>query len=274
MKAAGESVELGNASTELRTRYEEQVEDLRAQCEAEQRSKEQLQQDLTALRSQESRCQTGMNLTAPQREVLARLQALQASMVGGELAHDQELKERRKRQLRVSERRLKALASALGRKDEEDAAVLQVYDDIEQEQDRNMKLFQQIIAKMIPALKQECNYSDVDKIKADATWNDDTQKWKVPDLIFSRTKLPPAGPSQLGGGHTPPQRGLIQPGGRAPSRTAPARIEPASPDKEKLERSEQENLAGNYFKPKRATELLIKAQEECSRKATQQWKVS
>jgi hypothetical protein len=40
---------------------------------------------------------------------------------------------------------------------------------------------------------------------------------------------------------------------------------------QKLQRSEQENIAGNYFKPKRAVELLNRAKEDASR-AFSTWK--
>jgi hypothetical protein len=36
-------------------------------------------------------------------------------------------------------------------------------------------------------------YSNIDKIKMEAVWNDDVQRWKVPDLVVEKTKLPPAG---------------------------------------------------------------------------------
>ena len=35
--------------------------------------------------------------------------------------------------------------------------------------------------------------SNFEKIKNDAIWNDEQQRWKIPDLITERTKLPPAG---------------------------------------------------------------------------------
>lgn len=48
----GSIADLASAGAELRARYEQQVAGLRAQCEAEQRSKEQLQQHLDTLRSE------------------------------------------------------------------------------------------------------------------------------------------------------------------------------------------------------------------------------
>jgi hypothetical protein len=37
--------------------------------------------------------------------------------------------------------------------------------------------------------------SNIDKIKSEAVWNDEAQRWKVPDLTVEKTKLPPAGRS-------------------------------------------------------------------------------
>ena len=36
-------------------------------------------------------------------------------------------------------------------------------------------------------------FSNIDKIKQDAIWNDENQRWRIPDLITQKTKLPPAG---------------------------------------------------------------------------------
>ncbi|XP_065351986.1 osmotic avoidance abnormal protein 3 [Cloeon dipterum] len=325
-----------------------EVEDLRARFEEEQRNKARLQQDLEELkssyaqltqlnkvgRSQETEGEEDVKMASPelveqssstlQQSVLQRLRDLQSNMVGGELAHDTALKEKRQRQRKASERRLKALATALSKKDDEEAAVLQVYDDIEQElaaksdalrkarakirsfereikdlqrefeiertdyletirrQDRNLQLLQQITAKMAPLVKPECNYSDVERVKGEAVWVEDLQKWRLPETSIGRTRLPPAGST------TPPKQ-VVQPMlVLNPSNTAPAKLgastsTPSSPEppvnagdtlKQKLEKGAQENLAANYFKPKRATELLIKAQEENTGRQwiAQQWR--
>lgn len=213
-----------------------------------------------------------MNLDVNNAFDCCRLSALQSKMVGGELAHDTALKEKRQRQKKASERRLKALAAALGKKDDEEAAVLQVYDDIELElaaksdalrrarakmraferevndlqrefetertdyletirrQDRSLQLLQQVTAKMAPLVKPECNYSDVERVKAEAVWNEDLQKWRLPEICIGRTRLPPAAAST-----TPPKPGSQN---RVPSRTAPAKVaplanvtQPSSPEK-------------------------------------------
>ena len=87
------------------------------------------------------------------------------------------------------------------------------YLDTIRKQDQQLILLQQILDKVQPTLRKECNYryiliegrylcmmyaccffcSNFEKIKNDAIWNDEQQRWKIPDLITERTKLPPAG---------------------------------------------------------------------------------
>ncbi len=36
-------------------------------------------------------------------------------------------------------------------------------------------------------------FSHIDKIKEEAIWNDENQRWRIADLVIQKTKLPPAG---------------------------------------------------------------------------------
>lgn len=44
-----------------------------------------------------------------------------------------------------------------------------------------------------PTIRKDCNYSSLDGVKKEAVWDDEYQRWKVPDLAIVKTKLPPAG---------------------------------------------------------------------------------
>ena len=35
--------------------------------------------------------------------------------------------------------------------------------------------------------------SNIEKMKAESVWSDEQSRWKVPDLVVQKTKLPPAG---------------------------------------------------------------------------------
>ena len=68
--------------------------------------------------------------------------------------------------------------------------------------------------------------SNIEKIKAESVWSDEQSRWKVPDLVVQKTKLPPAGsqtllglfwverevecPDSLSAGHNVEQRGMLQ----------------------------------------------------------------
>ncbi|XP_054274997.1 osmotic avoidance abnormal protein 3-like [Macrosteles quadrilineatus] len=239
-------------------------------------------------------------LNAAQQEILKRLQKLQASMVGGERANDKELKEKRLRKKRLAERRLQALATVLARVEDEDKSglMLGVYDDIQEEmktairkhkmklralereitdlqsefenertdyletirkQQRECRFYQQVLDKVLPTLKKDCNYSNLENIRAEAVWSEDAKTWNLPDLSTIHTRLPPAAGVAWSGGSDKSDN--------TSDKTSPQSSPEADPPNpsQRLQKSDEEDFAGNYFKPKRATELLIKFKEEAGR---------
>lgn len=59
--------------------------------------------------------------------------------------------------------------------------------------EKNLKFYQQLIEKALPMLRRDGRFWDVDAIKADSEWNDDLEKWKLPESSMVKLKLPPAG---------------------------------------------------------------------------------
>ena len=45
--------------------------------------------------------------------------------------------------------------------------------------EQQVKLYTQIIDKVQPCIRRDCNYSNLDRIKADCVWDEDLQKWYV-----------------------------------------------------------------------------------------------
>ncbi|XP_076343634.1 osmotic avoidance abnormal protein 3-like isoform X2 [Tachypleus tridentatus] len=127
-------------------------------------------------------------------------------------------------------------------------------------QDQQIKLLQQILEKVQPCIRRDCNYSNIDKIKLDSSWDEDLQKWHIPELVIEKNRLPPPG---------------IQPGCNLPlasARSAPTPmdsgyLQESSDEKfrQKLEQGEREDIAGSYFKPRRQEQLLNKFQREANR---------
>ena len=62
-----------------------------------------------------------------------RLKQIEGDLVGGEKANDLEFQERHWKRKNISERRRALLAQLLARTEDEDGALLRVYDDIQQE---------------------------------------------------------------------------------------------------------------------------------------------
>ena len=47
-------------------------------------------------------------------------------------------------------------------------------------QQQQLKLFQQLVDKVSPLIRRDCNYSNIDRIIAQAQWNEDTSEWMLP----------------------------------------------------------------------------------------------
>ena len=88
----------------------------------------------------------------------------------------------------------------------------QDYLDTIRKQDQQIKLIEAILDKIHPTVRKDCNYrydtgitmaidfitfyySNLEKVKQDSVWSDEQSRWRVPDLVVQKTKLPPAGKS-------------------------------------------------------------------------------
>ncbi|MEE6482350.1 hypothetical protein FKM82_013227 [Ascaphus truei] len=222
------------------------------------------------------------------QQVLARLQMLEQQVVGGEQAKNKDLKEKQKRRKKYADERKKELVAALQNmdKDSGDQVLLNVYESIQDEllvkskllekmqkklkaadveiedlqsefecerndylvtirrQERDLLLLQQVQDQIQPLVRRDCNYSNLDKIRREAVWDEDSGSWKVPELVIHKTSLP-----------TPP--GLSQ--------TKAKKILSAENEEHMMEedryklmlsRSDSQNIASNYFKSKRASQIL------------------
>lgn len=114
-------------------------------------------------------------------------------------------------------------------------------------QDQQIKLLSQIMDKIQPCLRKDCNYTNIDRVKSESVWDEDLQKWKLPDLVVTRTKLPPAQGGSQQDNEDHETNGIeVLDGSDLPE------------DKlfQKLEKGTNESLVANYFKPKRREQLL------------------
>ncbi|KAF6109351.1 kinesin family member 17 [Phyllostomus discolor] len=226
-----------------------------------------------------------------QQQVLARLQLLEQQVVGGEQAKNKDLKEKHKRRKRYADERRKQLVAALQNSDEDSGewVLLNVYDSIQEEvrakskllekvqrklraaeveikdlqsefelekidylatirrQERDFLLFQQLLEQVQPLIRRDCNYSNLEKIRREACWDEDSGFWKLPEPVLVKTSLPVVSTG-------PPNKPVRK------TSAADNSGEPGSQEEDRykvmLSRSDSENIASNYFRPKRASQIL------------------
>ncbi|XP_058409072.1 kinesin-like protein KIF17 isoform X2 [Diceros bicornis minor] len=225
-----------------------------------------------------------------QQQVLARLQLLEQQVVGGEQAKNKDLKEKHRRRKRYADERRKQLVAALQNADEDsgDWVLLHVYDSIQEEvraksqllekmqrklraaeveikdlqsefelekidylatirrQERDSMLFQQLLEQVQPLIRRDCNYSNLEKIRRESCWDEDNGFWKIPEPIIIKTSLPVVS--------TGPQN-------KPARKTSAADTGEAGTQEEDryrlmLSRSDSENIASNYFRSKRVSQIL------------------
>ena len=177
-------------------------------------------------------------LVQQHEEAMRKLQALNAQMVGGEKVEDEQVKQKLKtRRKHADERRLR-LQQALADDDNEvmegiyDSmqgkinvkrkqvesikqqleSTKQEVEDIQsefqrdrgdyldalRERERLIQFQEQFIDKILPCLRRDCNYVNLDKIRLESKWNDEKQEWEMPALVVARTVLPASSVNALG----------------------------------------------------------------------------
>ncbi|XP_014639427.1 PREDICTED: kinesin-like protein KIF17 isoform X2 [Ceratotherium simum simum] len=224
-----------------------------------------------------------------QQQVLARLQLLEQQVVGGEQAKNKDLKEKHRRRKRYADERRKQLVAALQSADEDsgDWVLLHVYDSIQEEvraksqllekmqrklraaeveikdlqsefelekidylatirrQERDSMLFQQLLEQVQPLIRRDCNYSNLEKIRRESCWDEDNGFWKIPEPIIIKTSLPVV---STGSQNKPARKTSAADTGEAGTEEDRYRL--------MLSRSDSENIASNYFRSKRVSQIL------------------
>ena len=132
-------------------------------------------------------------------------------------------------------------------------------------QEQMIKLQQQILDKIQPCIRRDCNYYNIDKIRSESSWDEDAGKWNIPELVITKTTLPT--PGIMPGAGTPSNRGGRSPMMNRPQMNNQGQVVnghlggyPEEPNEDRflqhLSRSSNEDYVSSYFKPKRADRLL------------------
>ncbi len=128
-------------------------------------------------------------------------------------------------------------------------------------QDGQIKLFSQILDKVQPCLRRDCNYANIDRIKSESIWDEDLQKWRLPDLVVARTKLPPPGGMHPGGREVALSNfyrpnSSVNDINNISTEENETSLSPEDRLFQKLEKGSKEDIVANYFRPKRRDQLL------------------
>ena len=136
------------------------------------------------------------------------------------------------------------------------------YLDAIRKQEQTIKLQQQILDKIQPCIRRDCNYYNLDKIRGESKWDEDTGKWCIPELVVTKTTLPtpgimPGGNARSGGRKSPINRSQINNHGQIVNGYPGYSDEPEEDRfRSHLSKSSNADYAASYFKPKRAEKLL------------------
>uniref|UniRef100_A0A8C9R8Z2 Kinesin-like protein n=3 Tax=Scleropages formosus TaxID=113540 RepID=A0A8C9R8Z2_SCLFO len=227
-----------------------------------------------------------------QKHALERLQQLEQEFVGGEQARNEELRQRHKQRKTLADQRKKQLVEALSENSEEsDSVLLHVYNSIQEEVhakshllestqgklkaarieirdlhsefelerndylttirklERETQLLQGILERVVPLVRRDCNYSSIDQVRREAVWDEDNDTWRLPEVVVQKTSLPSVTPHPTNSqGQPPSHRNSTTDNGE--TSTEEDRY------KSFLNRSDSENIANNYFKSRRISQLL------------------
>lgn len=133
-----------------------------------------------------------------------------------------------------------------------------------------IRLLSQILDKVQPLIKNECNYSNINKIKEEAILDDNTQQWILPNVTLNRVRLPPAlkhinekaarefTPSKLYRSDSPNNYIFDSDIIESPVNDHEMNDYNNGEDKllRKLENSHSDDIVNNYLMPKRRQQLL------------------
>uniref|UniRef100_A0A286X913 Kinesin-like protein n=1 Tax=Cavia porcellus TaxID=10141 RepID=A0A286X913_CAVPO len=63
-------------------------------------------------------------------------------------------------------------------------------------QERDSMLLQQLLEQVQPLIRRDCNYSNLERIRRESTWDEDSGFWRIPEPVIVKTSLPvvPTGP--------------------------------------------------------------------------------
>lgn len=56
--------------------------------------------------------------------------------------------------------------------------------------EREGLLLHGLLERMVPLVRRDCNYSNLDRLKKEAAWDEEGATWRLPDVVVQKTTLP------------------------------------------------------------------------------------
>lgn len=56
--------------------------------------------------------------------------------------------------------------------------------------EREGHLLHDLLERMVTLVRRDCNYSNLDRLKKEAVWDEDSGTWRLPDVTVQKTMLP------------------------------------------------------------------------------------
>lgn len=63
--------------------------------------------------------------------------------------------------------------------------------------ERDLMLCQQLLDRVQLLVRRDCNYSNLERMKRESIWDEETGSWKIPEPVIHRTHLPAGNRSVL-----------------------------------------------------------------------------
>ena len=148
----------------------------------------------------------------------------------------------------------------------------QDYLDTIRKQERTIQLQEQLLAMIVPCLRRDCNYYNLDKVRSECVWDEDHAQWILPKLTVAKAGLSPINSktsllerrsilnSRVTKSVVPDEAQITGPSSSALSPTSSVQASVYDPPEEdKYLLHLQKSGESDYFKPKRSLELLAQS---------------
>lgn len=56
--------------------------------------------------------------------------------------------------------------------------------------ERETQLLQGLLERMVTLVRRDCNYSNLERLRKEAAWDEESGVWRLPEVLVQKTALP------------------------------------------------------------------------------------